>query len=378
MRQVLLGLVAAASLMAHAGGVDGTELNSRGLESYRLGHYEEAESWYRRAIEAFSPDQRLARALARENLGVALRAQNRLVEGRNLLEQALAEIRELLGADSLETAQAMSNLAAAYWPDGDISKAELLATRADVLFSGFPGSRLSERANNRQILSSVYLTQGRYQDAIKLLLASLEFGDDRMKAMSYGNLAVAAIGLGEMAQADEYARRGLALAEQALPEGHPYRAVLLNNLAQACRFSGKYLEAEKFYREALGIWETRLGPSHPDVGRGLMNLAAFYHERGREAGAEQLYLRAAAILENVDPALTLVARNELADVFRAQLRYTESEKLARTTLRQMEGTFPSGDPRMLRAWTNWAKLLTQTRRSGEAAKVMARVAKGLQ
>jgi tetratricopeptide (TPR) repeat protein len=358
MRQILVGLVAA--LLAHAGLGDGIELNSKGLESYRAGQYREAEAWYRQAIEAFAPDQQLARALAKENLGVALRSQGRLAEARELLEDSVKEVQDIAGVDSLESAQAMSNLAAAYWSGSELSKAAELAARAEAIYAASPQARVFERANNRQILASVYLGQRRYRDAVNLLRDSLEFGGDRMKMTSYGNLAAASIGLSEMAEAEAYARRGVELADRALPEGHPYRAILLNNLAQAYRFNGKYMEAEKCYREALQVWEKRLGPDHPDVGRGLMNLAAFYHERGREAGAEQLYLRAAAILEQTEPVLTLVVRNELADVFRAQLRYTEAEKLARGTLRQLEGALSSDDPRLLRAWTNWAKLLSET------------------
>ncbi len=61
-----------------------------------------------------------------------------------------------------------------------------------------------------------------------------------------------------------------------------------------------------------------------------MNLRNFYHLRGRELRAEELYRRAAAVLEKVygkDHLLTLVATNELADVLRAEGRYTEAERL---------------------------------------------------
>ena len=287
------------------------------------------------ALLAGPPQDQLAQALANENRGVALRAQGRLAEARKVLESSLRQIQELTGESSPETAQAMSNLAATHWSSGDLLKAAELAARAEALYAARPETRAAERANNRQILASVYLAQRRYRDVADLLLPSIDSGDARTRAASYGNLAVASIGLGEMAQAEAYARRGVELAERDLPAEHPYRAVAINNLAQACRFSGNYTEAEKHYREALAIWEKSLGPMHPDVGKGLMNLAAFYHERGREAGAEQLYRRAAEILEH-DPVLRLVVRNELADVFRAQLRYTESEKLAHATLREME------------------------------------------
>ena len=96
-----------------------------------------------------------------------------------------------------------------------------------------------------------------------------------------------------------------------------------------------------------------------------MNLAAFYHERSREAGAEDLYVRAGAIFERMfGPAapLTLVVRNELADVLRAQRRFSESERLGNASLTAMEKAFSAADPRLLRALGNRARLLAETRR----------------
>jgi hypothetical protein len=91
----------------------------------------------------------------------------------------------------------------------------------------------------------------------------------------------------------------------------------------------------------------------------MMNLAAFYHERGREAGAEELYLRADEILQHAfgkHDAQSLVARSELADVLRAEGRFTEAEKLSRRTLREMESALPQNDPRLTRAQENHSRL----------------------
>ena len=59
--------------------------------------------------------------------------------------------------------------------------------------------------------------------------------------------------------------------------------------------------------------------------------------------------------------LWLVARNELADVMRAQVRYTEARKLARATLAQMEGAMQPDDPRLIRAKANWARLCAEAK-----------------
>jgi tetratricopeptide (TPR) repeat protein len=313
MGKTLVALIGVA-LLAHAELGVAIEWKERAHAAYVAGHFVEAEAGYRSALEAFGAQRCLARAVAAENLGVALRAQGKTAEARPVMEEATLEIADLAGAESPEALQARTNLAALYWSQGDAARAS------------------------------------------KLSRTLVDLVDDRVAVTLYGNLAAASIGLGELEQAEIDARHGLELARRVFPAGDVRQAPLLNNLAQVCRFTGRYLEAETLYREAIRIWEEAVGQDHPDLARGLMNLAAFYHERGREAGAEQLYLRAAAILEKADPGLALVARNELADVLRGELRYTEAKKLARTTLAQMEAMLPGGDARLVRALQNWARL----------------------
>jgi tetratricopeptide (TPR) repeat protein len=307
-------------LLADAGSGDLEQRKVRAHAAFVAGRYAEAEAGYRALLGHCGPEMSLSCAAVTENLGVVLRARGRIAEARPLMEAGSARIAELAGADSPEAAAARTNLAALYWSTG-------------------------EHAEASQI-SRTLLESAAGPTAVTL----------------YGNLSAAAIGMGQMDQAAEYARQGLDLARRVLPANDPRRAAVLNNLAQAYRFTGRFQEAEPLYREALAIWERALGDAHPDLGRGMMNLAAFYHERGREAGAEQLYLRAVAILEKADAALALVARNELADVLRAQLRYTEAKKLAHTTLTRMESDLPAGDVRLVRARSNWARLVAETSR----------------
>jgi hypothetical protein len=47
----------------------------------------------------------------------------------------------------------------------------------------------------------------------------------------------------------------------------------------------------------------------------------------------------------------------MADVLRAERRYTEAEKLSRVTLAAMQGVFPEDDPRLVRAQANYARLI---------------------
>jgi hypothetical protein len=89
-----------------------------------------------------------------------------------------------------------------------------------------------------------------------------------------------------------------------------------------------------------------------------------------------LYRRAAGIFESTYGAnhpLVLVARNELAEVLRAEGRYTESEKLGRSTLASLEETLAAKDSRLVRALENRARLLDSTHQPKQAAALRDRV-----
>ena len=283
------------------------------------------------------------------------------------------------GAPGLNTGRAANSLASLYYAWGRLDKADSWATRADAILGG-PLNARDERTANRRLLASILLAERRYVEGEAMIRALLNDLSERQAVGAYNDLAVAETSQGHLADAVPLAVRALELARQVFAPEHPMVATSLNNLAQIQRFQGQYLEAEKNYREAIAVWEHALGPQHPDTAKGVMNLAAFYHERGREAGAEDLYRRAAEAFEaslGREHALTLVARNELGEVMRSEHRYAESEKLSRATLGPLEASLGDHDPRVIRALTNYARLLGETRHASEAAAVRQRV-EGLQ
>ena len=211
--------------------------------------------------------------------------------------------------------------------------------QAKELYAAHREIAARERVNLSLITAAIYVEQRRYPDAEAILRATVNTAEGSQAAFAYNSLAALALARNDNADAERLSHTALQRAQASLPKAHPSTAMILNNLAQACRFQGKYLEAETYYRQAIGTWENAVGPSHPDVAKGLMNLAAFYHERNREAGAEDLYVRASAIFERTfgpNAPLTLVVRNELADVLRVQRRFSESERLGNLSVAAME------------------------------------------
>lgn len=87
--RMLLGMVAAGLALAAS---EGQEWTAKGLQLYREGHYAEAESMYRKALDAFDSageGASLDRALTLENVAVMLRAQGRYKESEKEQRDAL-------------------------------------------------------------------------------------------------------------------------------------------------------------------------------------------------------------------------------------------------------------------------------------------------
>jgi tetratricopeptide (TPR) repeat protein len=343
------------------------QLNAEAVEEYKQGHYPEAEAGFRRALEAWGqvahPVER-DRAVASLNLGTVLRIEGRYQDAQIFIDESLQQLEAAAGPDSLDVARAASGLAALYQAWGRPAAAEPLATRAARIFATHPGATESDRLNGQLLLASVYLDHKRNEAAEPLLAELRNRADSRALVRGYNDLAAAAIRRDDLDRAESLVRRSLEIAGRILPANDLLRAAALNNLAQICRFQQRYMEAEQHYHDAIAIWEVALGPRHPDTARGLLNLAALHHERGREGVAEDLYRRAAAIFHDAygdGHELTLVARAELAEVLRAERRYSESERLTLSTLPVLETRFGTGDPRVIRALENYRRLLDQTR-----------------
>jgi tetratricopeptide (TPR) repeat protein len=367
------------SIVDHAKGLAPLELNDLALELFYAGRYGEAESVYHEALAGW---ERLGKAGARDrivtasNLGTLLRAEGRYPEAQSLLLDCLQQAEAVAGKDSLEAARVSSGLAALYLAWTEYPKAESSALRAKaILEQSLPASH-TERTNILSLLGSIYLEEGRYKEAEQVLRSTLENASPRLAGRAYSELAVSALRQDRLDDAESLERKALEMDRQSGALPSPLTAAIRNNLADICLDQKRYIEAEQHYREAIEIWESIVGKQHPDTARAYMNLAKFYHLRGREAGAEELYRRAAGIFQKVygrDHLLTLVANNELADVLRAEGRYTESARLGRASLAGLQEKLRPGDPRLLHALENEARLLASTQRPKDAAALRERI-----
>jgi tetratricopeptide (TPR) repeat protein len=370
------------TLVSGAEALPPLESNALALELFYAGRYREAELVYRTSLagwDRLGPSSLRDRIVTAANLGTLLRAEGRFPEAESVLLDSLRRAESLDSAssgESLEWARAASGLGSLYLAWQQLDKAESFALRAQAVLDKRlePGNH--ESVNNSGIIGSIYLEQGRYDEAEALLRASLEHASPRLATRTYNELAVTALRRRRFKEAESLELKALETNRRLSAVPGPLTATITDNLAQICFLEKRYVEAEQHYRDAISIWEATLGKQHPDTGKAYMNLAEFYHERGRESGAEELYRRATGILEPVygkDDPLVLVAHNQLADVFRAEGRYTEAEKLGGTSLSALQQKLNPKDARVLRALANQARLFASTKRNKEAAALRERI-----
>jgi tetratricopeptide (TPR) repeat protein len=371
------------TLVSQAEALPPLESNALALELFYAGRYREAEPVYHASLagwDRLGPAALRDRIVTAANLGTLLRAEGRFEEAESVLLDSLRRAENLdsgdAGSRSLEWARAASGLGSLYLAWQQFGKAESFALQAQAVLERRLEGGNAERVNNSSILGSIYLEQGRYDEAEALLRAALEHAGPRLATRTYNELAVMAMRRGRFEEAESLALQALETNRRLSAVPGPLTATITDNLAQICFLRKRYVEAEQHYRDAMSIWEATLGKRHPDTGKAYMNLAEFYHVRGRESGAEELYRRAAGILEPAygkDHPLVLVAHNQLADVFRAEGRYSEAEKLGSASLAALQEKLRPEDPRVLRALANEARLLASTKRNKQAAALRERI-----
>jgi tetratricopeptide (TPR) repeat protein len=355
------------------------QLNNQGVMLAAQGRYAEAEAAYRQALDGWARSaepSEIVRDQARtlENLGSLLGKTGRYAESERTLTEALTLLENATGKSSTDVGEVLENLATLYLTKGEAQKAESCTLRADTMLAG------PERTNNKVVLASIYIDEHRFADARTILEPLLPAATGKLEFSVDAALGAAALGEAKLPEAETLARRALEIASTALPPNYIGLAAVWNNLGQVCRFQKRYLEAETNYRKAIEIWTAARGPESPLVAHGWMNLAAFEHERGREHAAEELYRRAETIFEQAagkDDLLALIAHNELGEVLRAQGRYVASAQFSRESLPAIQKLLPENDLRVLRALSNYARLLADTKRKAEATALWAHIKNSL-
>ncbi len=243
--------------------------------------------------------QPLVDAAVRQTIGTVYAGLGRNAEAEPLLVEALRRRRELLGENSAEVAEALSEL-------GTLRRLQGQYDSAAALFSEALAIR---RRVSRE--------------------------EDLPVAQSLLDLALATSHLGNTARADTLSRQALAIRQRLLGPEDPEVANAMRSVAGFNMILGKHVEAEALSRPAVAIMRKTIGPRHPDLVDAINDLALERMYQGDFVEAEQL-MREAVAMDTVlfGPMHPTLAENleNLGNVFYSTGRYDDSIDMLRQAL----------------------------------------------
>jgi len=247
------------------------------------------------------------------------------------LEASLEAMKRLEAAGEGEgepMAETLANVAVFYGVNGQPEKELPLQERAFAIRTGLYGTDpLVLEPPAAKALGLGYLNyatvlyeRGRFAEAARLVRPAIDGlirGEMRdatlFVAMSTGaNLLVDG---GRQIEALELAERGVSLATELLPEGHPFIGFAHATLAKVLLQSDRYEEAERPARRALDIMAEQLGPEHRNTMTAMHNLGVISAQLGRYDEAIELIMGRyeVALRENPGEAvLSLLAASNAA------------------------------------------------------------------
>src|SRR5262245_42324626 len=166
------------------------------------------------------------------NLATFYLSEGRHAEAGTLFRKALAAKEKDLGPDDPNVAVTLNNLAGVLLADGDAAGAEKLLLRAVEIFKKTKNESHPHAIITRNMLAEVYRSLGRLaeaetlaRDTLRQLETTLGGGDNSRNAIE---LAGCLIRLGQVLKdrvkardAEDAARRAVALRERYLEPGHP-------------------------------------------------------------------------------------------------------------------------------------------------------------
>jgi eukaryotic-like serine/threonine-protein kinase len=250
-------------------------------------------------------------------------------ESDRLNRRRLELVEEHLGANHPLYAASLSNLGASRAQLGDAQEAEALYRRSLAINEAYYGPEHPAVATDLSLLGKLLAVDGRRKEARPYLEEALAlrekiYGPDHNDvALTLSHLGDLHNNLGteeDLATAETYFSRALAIFQQRFEGPHPWTAAALGNMAVIHFKRARKDLAEEAQRQALTMFEALLPADHIDVAINRIRLGQILSEREKYSAALVPLLEAHRVLETqVDPShLWLTkARSELAFVYEA-------------------------------------------------------------
>ncbi len=212
--------------------------------------------------------------------------QGNYLKAEGTLESATEAIRKDVGWNNIAYANTLFTLGELYSINGKFDEAQEVFKRA-YRISKRKSENSNQTTNSTEELADVYINTGRYDDAEKILLKSIElkstkYGDNHFQLIApYSKLGELYLIKGDFIQAEKRTRKSLTLTELNLSDT---ALTYIDNqvlLADVYRAMGDYQQATGLYNEAIQNSRTKFNNDHIMVADIQVKLASSLIEDGQ-------------------------------------------------------------------------------------------------
>lgn len=256
--------------------------------------YTDAEKQYRLSydlLKAEYGEQNPKVAIALNLIGEMVCVEGRFGAGRPLFQRSVDILQSQKSPSDTDVATVLTNLAAAHWFLGNLSKAETVLGQATALFERAGKEQQPNVALALQVRSRIAEQGGdlpRAEAHCRQALLILEgSGHTQDLVAGLGTIGYILLRQKKLQEAQAKLERGLQLIRGDAAEESPVAAALMSNLAQCYHMQGKCHEAEPLFERAIGIDQRMLGPDHPNLLYAMQNYARFLRATKRKAAAKK-------------------------------------------------------------------------------------------
>jgi CHAT domain-containing protein len=292
-------------------------------------------------------------ALSLNNIALNYNAVGKYNEALTLQKNAYKIFKAKLPPNHPDIATSLNNISLTYLHKGEYKKAIEVQQQALLIREISLGENHKDTATVLNNLASSYIFLGDYEKALPLQLRSLEIRKNNPQdnplgtANALNNLARTYQEIGQLDMAMESDKLALEIVEEKLGINHPRTARSLNNLAVILRLMNREDDALEYENKSLLIRESILGPNHIETADSLENLAQLSLAKSNYSQAIDFQMRAIEIKKNVlgfDHPRTLVSLNNLSGMYFDSKRYSDAIQVLHSILNGIETSLGSTHP----------------------------------
>ncbi|CAF0876980.1 unnamed protein product [Adineta ricciae] len=235
-----------------------------------MGKYDQAEAYYRRALDPLPTDLH-ERSRCYHALGIIQYEKGNYDASLEYHRYSLNIKLHSLKSNDLHLANSYNSIGTIYERKKDYSQALQSFHQSLLILQQELGDDHPKVATCLNNIAGIYQSEKKYTEALKCNQEALKIRSKHLPAdhpdlgASYSNIGIIYRCLQQYDSAIEHHNQSLNIHKKSLPPQHPSIASTLTNVGLVYEDRGEYREALEYYEKAALIYRQALSPKHPNT-----------------------------------------------------------------------------------------------------------------